>query len=232
MSRGGAPAGYMFGGTYGLPAPEGAPDTVTLNSCRVGLWDEFTSIHENCEGNEVVARLGSIYRTPPAGVPTLPLYRCIETKNGIQHFNSNDPACEGQQVEGLLGYTRAYGNLIRSIQPEFPADHWTASSDMRIGNRPETNLGMVVLTGLPGTIGLFSCMDGDDQFLWTDDKCDGKTLRGWTGAIWTSPPADVEASAPVYNCRTKTTNERFASNSPRCEGHGTGVLLGYVVTQL
>jgi hypothetical protein len=232
MSRSGAPAGYMFAGSYGLPAPEGAPDTVALSSCRIGGWDEFTSVRDDCEGNEVVARLGSVYRTPPAGVPTLPLYRCVEPGNNNQHFNSNNANCDGQRPDGLLGYTRAYGNLIRSVQPESPGDHWVSAGDMRVGNRPEGNLGLVALTGLPGTVGLFTCQDGDDEFLWTDDKCDGKTLRNWTGAIWTAPPTGVAQSAAIYNCRDKVTSERFVSNSVRCEGNGTGTRLGYVVTQL
>jgi hypothetical protein len=34
----------------------------------------------------------------------VPIVRCTL---GVEHFDSNDPGCEGQQVEGVLGYALA-----------------------------------------------------------------------------------------------------------------------------
>ncbi|GAB3898755.1 hypothetical protein GCM10029964_083730 [Kibdelosporangium lantanae] len=230
MSKSGAPAGYMFAGSYGLPAPEEGPNTRKLYSCRMGGWDEFTSVAPDCEGNEIIAELPPVYTAPPDDVPTLPLYRCLDTGFRNQHFNANDAGCLGKKNEALLGYTRAYAGLIRSVQPESPNDHWAGSGPMRIGNRVEGRLGYVSMVGQPGQVSLWACVDGADEFVSKDDKCEGKTVHHWIGGIWTERPGGTAQSAPIYSCRTTQTGERFVSVLAKCEGNGDGELLGYVIT--
>jgi hypothetical protein len=48
---------------------------------------------------------GYIYSSPPSGITTVPLYRClIVAGNIVDHFVSGDINCEGWKDEGRLGY--------------------------------------------------------------------------------------------------------------------------------
>ncbi|MEU3960335.1 hypothetical protein AB0F42_11000 [Streptomyces buecherae] len=63
-----------------------------------------TQANREGPGYAFVGRLGWAYSTPPAGVATLPLYRCL-TRSDRQHFETNDVNCEGQIFVGPLGHT-------------------------------------------------------------------------------------------------------------------------------
>ena len=104
------PSGYSYESTFGslLTTPEAG--TVQLFECQVN-WDTFTSPSSTCEGQKVVRSLGWAYSSPPAGVPTVGIYRCVVTKGG-DHFDSTDPNCEGQSHDaGLLGYLLFWGRI-------------------------------------------------------------------------------------------------------------------------
>ncbi|MFF5718279.1 hypothetical protein [Streptomyces buecherae] len=101
----GAPAGYRLEGSLGGLYTAPVQGAHALYSCA-DRGDHYVSTQANCEGSgyTFVGRLGWAYSTPPAGVATLPLYRCL-TRPDRQHFETNDANCEGQIVEGLLGHT-------------------------------------------------------------------------------------------------------------------------------
>jgi hypothetical protein len=80
---------------------------VVLYSCRAGDNDQFLSRDANCEGRPKLGQEGWLYTSPPQGVATSPLYRCL--RPGIGHFASTAADCEGQASEGLLGYMRRDG---------------------------------------------------------------------------------------------------------------------------
>jgi hypothetical protein len=101
----GAPSGYqpevMFGEVSLTPVDGGKP----LYECvAAGTSDQFMSNGADCDGYTVQAQAGYLYSAPPAGIPTLPVYRCFV--NG-DHIISQSAACEGYQPSGLLGYTQA-----------------------------------------------------------------------------------------------------------------------------
>jgi hypothetical protein len=79
---------------------ESAPGTVMLYECRVGNH-ALLSQQVGCEGQQVMGPVGYAYTQQQAG--TVGLYRC-RIGNGEDHFVSQDPGCEGQVSESLLGY--------------------------------------------------------------------------------------------------------------------------------
>jgi hypothetical protein len=75
--------------------------TLPLYSCKLGSMDYFLSRDSACEGYLVLGTVGYGYSRSVAGQNLMPLYRC---KTGNHHFVSNDPNCEGQETNELLGY--------------------------------------------------------------------------------------------------------------------------------
>jgi len=93
----------VLGSVY--EAPNGAA-TQPLYSCKLGSVDFFDSNDPACEGQLTLGLVGYVYPTRPAGVSTIPLYRCYVSGSG-DHFISPDSACEGKRTEKLLGYSLA-----------------------------------------------------------------------------------------------------------------------------
>jgi hypothetical protein len=81
-------------------------DRTALFGCLNGAADHFLSRDPGCEGQRTLDGEGRLYTSPPAGVPTVPVYRC---RVGGSHFAYNDPGCEGTTSEGLLGHARTDG---------------------------------------------------------------------------------------------------------------------------
>ncbi|WP_370942830.1 LamG-like jellyroll fold domain-containing protein [Amycolatopsis sp. cg5] len=214
----------------GQLVPVGTPDTRLLYSCYFEK-DTFTSVMDTCEGQRKLGVLGAVYVNPPAGLPTLPLYRCLlKTGKPGEHFESPDAGCEGHTKEGLLGYTLAYGELIRYLRTDGgKPDHTSEVANLPPGYLREGSFGRVPLAVMEGTVPLRTCKDGTDIFSSTDANCEGKTQVKVSGWIWTSPPAGVENKA-VYRCATNTESERFDSSDPACAGNRVLGLLGYVAT--
>lgn len=93
--------GYGYEMTLGHLLNTQVSGTHALYSCNNAGWDDFTSPASNCEGQAVRGLLGYAYDTAPAGIATVPVYRCTI---GSDHFDSLYSNCEGQQYESLLGY--------------------------------------------------------------------------------------------------------------------------------
>jgi hypothetical protein len=225
---GASPAGYRFETPLGRTLPAGTAGTHPMFSCLINNVDAFTSIDPNCEGATKLGELGSSYLDPPAGMTTMPVYRCLF--NG-ERFDSNDPACEGQKVDGLLGYLPAYAPLVRYFLPGV-TEHATVADDAPPGYRFEGSLGLLARTNQPGTQVLMSCVDGSDWFVSTDPACDGKTVQHLAGYLWTQPPAD-RPNVRIYQCALNTgpsAGELFVSSSAACEGQTVRGPLGYLLT--
>jgi hypothetical protein len=228
-ASGGATPAHHFEGSLGLFAPEGAENTQMLYMCWAG--NEFTSPDPGCEGREVLGPMGRVYLVPPPGQPVVAVYRCqVVTASYFDHFESTDPKCEGQTVDGPLGYTLPYMRLIRYDSPTFPNDHTSSTFGVSADYRPEGALGLLAMQDGPGRTALWRCQMGRDTFLSTDAGCEGQTVVGWLGQIWTAPPAEF-ASLELLRCRT-AAGELFESTNPGCEGQTLVGSLGYVVTHL
>ncbi|MGW1178985.1 hypothetical protein ACWD4P_35290 [Kitasatospora sp. NPDC002543] len=102
----GPPDGYRLEATLGLVNLNEPAGTVSLYDCRAGDTDYFSSLKPDCEGKTRLGGSGSLWPSPPDGIPSVAVYRCRVLNDG-GHLDSTDPACEGQEKEGLLGYARA-----------------------------------------------------------------------------------------------------------------------------
>ncbi|MEJ3742950.1 LamG domain-containing protein [Actinomycetes bacterium KLBMP 9797] len=213
-------AGYHFEGTLGAPVTGDRPETQPLYACLAGA-DGFTSTDAACEGATVAGELGRVYTRQPANVANIPIYRC---DGAGDRFESRRSDCEAAGVQqGVLGYTLAYGQMGRySVH----GDHWQGVDAAPHGYQYEGPLGWLPLVSQPGTVPLYMCQDGADQFVSTDGTCGGKTVAGVVAEIWPTEPSDMD-SKTVYACRL--SGQRFVDFSPTCAGHTVDGLLGYVL---
>jgi hypothetical protein len=236
VTAGSPPRGAHLEGAMGLLAPPDAAGTRTLYSCRFA-GGQFVSTAPDCEGatHTLLGEIGRLYASAPPGVPSVEVFRCVVTDGTGDHFVSTDRDCEGTQMEGSLGFVRAYRYLSRFVRVDYqPADRLTSATLTGVagGYRPEAAQGIVAATAQPDTIGLYACFDGLDEFLSKDSGCGGKTLRYWVGNVWTQPPATAQATAQLFSCRMTTTGDRFTSLDDSCEGQTKLGSFGYVITQL
>jgi hypothetical protein len=231
VTSGPVPRDQHFEWSLGQLAPAGAAGTVMLRSCMYAGGHQFISIQPDCEGSPKLGDVGLLYSQPPAGVPTVPIYRCVVLATQ-DFFATTDPSCEGQHVDGLAGYARGYRQLVRSVTAYGPHDHWTTVTGVTAAYRPEGVQGLVALTGEPNALPLMSCAEGSDEFLSNDPSCGGRTVLGWMGNTWSVPPAYAQASQPLYSCQVAATGERFSSLDEFCEGETVLGNFGYVITGL
>ncbi|WP_432856740.1 LamG domain-containing protein [Amycolatopsis sp. CA-161197] len=224
-TTGKAPDGYHFDQSLGLLVDDSQPNTRTLYSCYLGL-DAFTSPDPACEGQTVGGPIGSVYTVQPTNIATVAVYRC---NNGPDHFESLDAACEGATGEGILGYTLAYAPLLR-YNSSTTDDHFTTAEGVRPGYILEGQHGFVALNSPSGIQAITSCVTDTDQFVSTDALCEGKTVIGTTGRLWTAAPAGVVAN-PIYRC-VSPAGESMISTVATCEGWSVDKLLGYALDKV
>jgi hypothetical protein len=183
----------------------------------------------NCENKPLLQRLGWIYTAPPAGLPSIQLFRC-QTSSG-DHFDSLSSNCDNNPVvEGPLGYVIARRIVSRAMRG---SDHQTGAGVFPPGYRHEHSFGFLAVTQEPGTQALYGCQAGTDSFTSLSSDCENPSYQklGLLGFIWQSRPANV-LSVPLYRCQTNTTSEHFDTTSETCEGNRKEHLLGYLVTEL
>ncbi|GAA4465731.1 hypothetical protein GCM10023170_075570 [Phytohabitans houttuyneae] len=218
----GVPAGHQPEWTLGMLSLVSQPGTLPLYSCQNGS-DTFLARDAACEGKQVVRHLGYIYTAPPAGWPSIELFRCM-TATG-EHFDSISATCEGKTVERSLGHLVARTLLTRAMRG---SDHRTSAGIYPAGYRHEHTFGYLSAVSEAGTRPLYSCLlNGTDSFTSAAADCEGREVLGRMGWIWQQPPADGP-SAALYRCTVSGTAEHFDSVSATCEGHNTEFLLGYV----
>ncbi|WP_194916812.1 cutinase family protein [Catenulispora rubra] len=109
------------------------------------------------------------------------------------------------------------------------SDHYTAAGEVPPGYRFEGPLGVLERAQVPGTVPLQACMfHGTDEFSSLDPNCEGQTVIGTLGFIYSSPPTD-QPSLPFYRCLVASNGEHFDASDPNCEGQTTEHLLGYTI---
>ncbi|MFI7150159.1 LamG-like jellyroll fold domain-containing protein [Nonomuraea sp. NPDC050022] len=232
VTNGPVPPSAHLEGSFGLLAGADEPNTRMVYSCRNGEVDYFLA--HDCGTYTNLGSVGRLYISPPAGVPAQRVYRCLIP--GFGHFASLDPGCEGQTTEFELGYTRGYLRLVRHITTGYPYDHASSTGRIAANYRPEGSTGTLSIAQLPGTTALMSCQDGTDTFSSTDAACEGKTVVGRIGFIWTSPPQGLPGAPgatgkELFRCRA-SWNELFDSGDPACEGQTLDRSLGFVASGL
>lgn len=100
---------YVAEGTLGSLVATNVPGTGELWSCRFSgghYVSQFLSLNAGCEGQTRIAALGWIFLNPPSNVPSAEIWRCatyVPNANS-DYFVSLQSNCEGQHVDGPLGY--------------------------------------------------------------------------------------------------------------------------------
>ena len=88
--------------TQGKLSANSTHETMPLFDCDLN-GNHLASLFASCEGGNKLGVIGYVWEY--GGGNRIPLYRCTTTNSaGIDHFVSVDSQCEGQQIEGLLGY--------------------------------------------------------------------------------------------------------------------------------
>ncbi len=223
---GGVPAGatYEFGLGFLL---SGAGDgRHAIYDCLNAGADRFLSLDPGCEGRTTLGREGFAYDAPPTTEPTSAVYRCNWV--GHDHFASASSDCEGQLTEGLLGYLRTYGDGLHLYGTAGGAQ-WATPGSVPAGWQYERTLGFLLPSGGPNLQALYGCRNGGgDNFLSLDGACEGTSVLGRYGFLYSSPPFNQETVA-LYRCLRGGTNH-FASLDAGCEGATTEARLGYLRT--
>jgi len=110
VTTGPDPSGYSLEASLGYLLDSSGSGRVALYGCQFN-GGHFLSI-SGCEGQTVLGVEGFLYGSAPAGVASVPVYRC----NRGFHYASNDPGCGGDHVDGLLGYALAEALPAPSVQ--------------------------------------------------------------------------------------------------------------------
>ena len=220
------PPSYAYEATLGYLLETGGPGRTALYSCRAGGTDQFLSADPGCEGREGLGREGFVYASPPASEETVPLYRC---KTASHHFATARADCEGQTVEGLMGYLRAREPALHQYANTATGTYWVTTGAPGPGYRYLRTLGFLVETGGANLHALWACRSGtQDHFLSLDAGCEGRAVEGRAGFAFGAPPGGEETVA-LYRC-VDPGRTHFASLDPACEGQVTEARLGYVRT--
>ncbi len=124
--------------------------------------------------------------------------------------------------------------LIRYYNPQVKplGDHWVTTGSVTYGYSLEFTLGYLYMAPQPNTIPLYSCLAIYDHFVSPASNCEGQTVLGMNGWIYSSPPVGVPNIA-MYRCiiNIPPNTDHFVSVDPNCEGWTREFLLGYGKTQ-
>ncbi len=236
-ASGAAPQGFGLEGPLGALAPVGAADTSELYSCMANGADEFSSVDPACEGKTLLGRVGPIFNQAADTPGAVALFRCSWIVGSLTyHFDSTGSTCEGKTVEFRLGYLRPLATLARYRNPD-TGQFWASANN--VGLLPDYDVdsafgtAVVSTAALAGTAALRNCQNGTGDYLSTSPTCNGDTVLGGSGFIWTSQPTGA-ASTQLYACVLPESGQRFESLDSGCEGltSTAPTVLGWVLTQL
>ncbi|WP_452603482.1 serine/threonine-protein kinase [Saccharothrix hoggarensis] len=128
------------------------------------------------------------------------------------------PAKPPRQTAGLTRFRNAEGW------------HYTGSTLLATpgGFTPEGVLGKLAINAEPDTRPLYSCQikNSQDRMSSVSPTCEGQTVYGLLGHVFTKPPADVP-SKELYRCNLG--GHHFESLSPTCEGKTVEFRIGWVL---
>jgi hypothetical protein len=226
-------AAYRFRSNLGFLLDRRLPGTVPLFSCNAN-HDQFLSRDMGCGGAKRLETVGYAYTSKPAGLPAAAIYRCRAADTG-ELTVVYGPDCNAPDTnEGLLGYTISVASLGRYINSADGApnegDHLTTTGAVDPAYRYQANLGFLLDHAGPGTVPLYSCTAGGDQFLSRDSGCGGAGALGLVGYAYASQPTGPSARA-IYRCRAAGTGELTVAYGSECDAPDTNEgLLGYTIS--
>jgi hypothetical protein len=120
----------------------------------------------------------------------------------------------------------AYGTLARYFLPGF--DHISTVDGPPAAYSAEGPQGLLGMVASDDTTSLMSCRNGADTFVSTDPACEGGTVLGSLGRIWTIAPA--APNKPIYRCTAGT--DSFVALEADCGGYPVDGELGYALVDV
>ncbi len=148
--------------------------SVVLYECKMGS-DNFTSTSSNCEGQQVIRKLGYISQAS-TGDMTSPLYRCYNGSS--DHLVSVNSDCEGYTKEQKLGYVQ----VTKTYPP--PSTSLTCDGVNNGGTQART---MYKDATVPHGS---SCVSESQT-----RTCNNGTWSNWSGS-YTNPDCNVGSAPP------------------------------------
>jgi hypothetical protein len=226
-------AAYSFQSNLGFLLDRHLPGTVPLFSCDAD-HDQFLSRDKGCGGTKRLDTVGFAYAGKPAGTPAAAIYRCRAAGTGELRVTYGSDCNAPDTNEGLLGYTVSVASLGRYLSSAGggpgKGDHRTTTAGVAPPYRFEANLGFLLTQEEPGTVPLYSCDAGGDQFLSRDGACGGAALLGTVGYAYARKPAGLPARA-IYRCRGANSGELTVEYGSDCKAPDTNEgLLGYTIS--
>jgi len=116
-----------------------------------------------------------------------------------------------------LPYTR----LVRGYKGG--RGHW-ASTRLLPDGFAEEQVYRLSYAPQPGSIMLYECMQGDDNFVSKEAGCEGGQPMGPLGYIAQEP---FDGATGVYRCYSADAEDHMIAHDPNCESYETEHLLGY-----
>ncbi len=197
-------------------------------------WQELHTFDTNATGNESNFVAG--FLRGPSGNLDVGSYPTIQLLTSI---SSPRPA-----------WNDSPGRLSRTATPNYwdvGVDDWTPGQPLLALDRYKNSATYDVTTGyvdpnggfaLDQALGhlyespqkgadlpLYACKRGaTGYFVSKSSACDGQYIIGLEGYAYAKPPGDVKTQ-PLYRCHSASGD--FLSNRPKCEGQGSGELLGF-----
>ena len=228
-------AAYRFQANLGFLASQELPGTIPLYGCNTE-HDQFLSREADCGGAKVLDTEGYAYADQPGGVPAHPVFRCRLA--GLEELTASyDPQCDSPDnvAEDRLGYTISVATLARYVSSvdggRRKGDRFTTTAVAGPRYRFQANLGFLANQQVPGTVPLYSCSAGRDQFLSRDSGCEGAEDLGLVGYAYDGEQPDFPTHG-IFLCRRGATGDRSVSYDPACGGtdSAAGDRLGFTIS--
>ncbi|WP_125809101.1 LamG domain-containing protein [Actinoplanes sp. ATCC 53533] len=137
----------------------------------------------------------------------------------------------GMVTEKMIGQRATWGKPVGHQLGSYvngAGDHYTShtSEEPPAGYHFESTLGTLVPSEQPHTRVLYACLFGADAFTSVDPQCEGQTVVGEIGRVYTRQPTNVPTVA-VYRCNNGP--DHFESSQPGCGGAKQEGVLGYTL---
>ena len=201
-----------------------------------GVWETLGMIDTNLTGTPLNLEPGMV-RTPEGKVVGSP------TKDGIDIWWGGGSGLPISWQMRAAKFRPGPARLpLRHYRSE-AGSSWTTTGFVAAAYRGEgsgpkpVDLGVLDLTSGAGQVPLYGCQvgklktnnDGEldgpaDRFVSLDAKCEGATVLGLNGYVFSEQPPGVK-TRPLHSCQGP--QGRFVSNDPGCDGQTAKALLGY-----
>jgi RHS repeat-associated protein len=138
-----------------------------------------------------------------------------------------------QQAHTYSYGTYAVSSSLNRYYSSSLNDHAGGTSPLNSGYAYEFSLGFVYTTPTPGTVPLYSCFYGSDEYSYPNSSCGGGTLESLVGYIYSSAPTNGIPYVPLYRCYWTLSNgsaDHFDATVSNCYGAHVDWLMGYILT--